>query len=186
MGMAKRQFPDGSLGIRQPRSHKSFIYIEIMPTRQWQGDCRYLSCQAAARKGAKMKLVIGVVALILLFSMPAHAQAAYGNSIGGGGSLNSGSSLGGGSGYHGVTFHHSISSGPITQFHMTVVTGDGNQFIPSTYVPFSKAVELGRTMEIAKPKTLAEVASEYRSAKKDKPEATSSRIFEEQGTGREQ
>ncbi len=85
-----------------------------------------------------------------------------------------------------MTFHHSISSSPVTQFHMTVISGDGNEFIPSTYVPFSKAVEMGRTMEIAKPKTLAEVANEYRNEKKDKIEATRSRVFEEQGAGREQ
>jgi hypothetical protein len=132
-----------------------------------------------------MKLVIAAGALILLFSIPAHAQG-LGSNVGCGGSLNSGTSLGSGGGYRGVTFHSSISVPAATQFHMTVVTGDGNQFIPSTFVPFAKAVELGRTMEIAKPKTLAEVASEYRSEKRDRTETAGVRVFEEQGSGRDQ
>lgn len=130
-----------------------------------------------------MKIIIGAAALILLFSVPAHGQA-YGGNVGGGGSLNSGASLGSGGGMRGVTFH-SIASNPETQLHMTVISGEGNLFIPSTYVPFAKAVEMGRAMEIAKPKPLAEVASEYRNEKKEKGEVAGSRILVEQGSRRE-
>lgn len=131
-----------------------------------------------------MKIIIGAAALMLLFSVPAHAQI-YGSNVGSGGSLNSGTSLNRMGGLGGVTFHLA-PNGPAPVFRMSVVSGDTNQFIPSTYVPFAKAVELGRAMEIAKPKSLAEVANEYRNGKKDRIEVTRVRVFEEQGSRREQ
>jgi hypothetical protein len=115
-----------------------------------------------------MKLMIGVGALILLFSIPARAQS-YGANVGGGSSLNSGGGLNAGGGLRGVTFH-SLQSSPVATFHMTVTTGSDGDFIPSTYLPFAQAVELGKELQAAKPKTLAEVALEYRNEKKAKAE----------------
>lgn len=118
-----------------------------------------------------MKFIIGAALLILLFSLPATAQGYYGNygNVGGGPSLNSGASLNNYTGYSGVG-NHSLSSNPVTTFHMTVVDGAGNEFIPSTYVPFEQAVARGRATLTAKPKTLAEVAAENRAVKKPKAE----------------
>jgi hypothetical protein len=115
-----------------------------------------------------MKLVIGVGALILLFSLPALAQS-YGNNVGSGGSLNTGASLNAGGGLGSVSFH-TLPSIPETRFHLVVVSGSADEFIPSTYVSFQKAVEMGGALEPAKPKSLAEVALEYRNEKKAKAE----------------
>jgi hypothetical protein len=136
--------------------------------------------QSSSLEGVEMKLLMGVGALILLFSVPARAQS-YGSNVGGGGSLNSGRSLNGGAGLGGVTFH-SAPSRPGTVFHMVVTSGSANEYIPSTYVAFAKAVELGQAMEIAKPKSLAEVALEYRNEKRVKAETVRPQEMVEQGS----
>ena len=115
-----------------------------------------------------MKLMLGVGALILLFSMPARAQS-FGANVGGGSSLNSGGGLNAGSSSHGISLH-SLQTSPVATFHMSVTSGSDGDFIPSTYLPFAKAVELGKELQAAKPKTLAEVALEYRNEKKAKAE----------------
>ena len=130
-----------------------------------------------------MKLLIGTAALILLFSCTAGAQS-FGSYVGGGSSLNTGASLNSSSSLGGVSFH-SMPSNPGPFFHMTVTTGD-SEFIPSTFVPFAQAVEMGRMLKAAKPKSLAEVAVEYRNEKKAKPEVASHPVTEIQGTGRDE
>lgn len=118
-----------------------------------------------------MKFIIGAALLILLFSLPANAQGYFGNYgyVGGGPSLNSSASMNNYTGFSGVG-NHILASSPVTTFHMTVVDGAGNEFIPSTFVPFEQAVAQGRATLTAKPKTLAEVAAEYRAVKKPKAE----------------
>lgn len=117
-----------------------------------------------------MKLIIGATFLILIFSASAFGQSfgTYGY-IGSGPSLNSGASLNSRSGFTGVGTH-TLYSTPEPRFHMTVVNGSSNDFIPSTFVPFEQAVAQGRAALATKPKTLAEVAAEYRATKKPKAE----------------
>jgi hypothetical protein len=116
-----------------------------------------------------MKLMMGVGAMIVLFCLPAGAQSFGTGNVGGAGSINSGSSLNGGSGLHGVT-SHSLPKIAETRFYMSVTSGSESEYTPSVYVPFSKAVQIGSTVQVVKPKSLAEVASEYRNAPKAKAE----------------
>ncbi len=131
-----------------------------------------------------MKLLIGTAALVLLFSCTAGAQG-YGSYVGGGSSLNTGASLNSSSSLGGASFH-SMPSNPGPFFHMTVTTGSASEFIPSTFIPFAQAVEMGRMLKVAKPKSLAEVAVEYRNEKKAKPEGSSRPVLDIQGTGRDE
>ena len=115
-----------------------------------------------------MKLIFGAAVLILLFSLPASAQGAFGNygSVGGGPSLNSGSSLNNQGGWRGPGTR-TVASAPVAEFHMSVINGS-DDYIPSTFVKFDDAVAQGRVLLAQKPKTLAEIAAEYRATKKPK------------------
>lgn len=113
-----------------------------------------------------MKPTFALVALVLLFSIPAHAQAA-------GGSANTprasgGGSAGGGAGSGSAGTHPAYT--PTAQFKMAAVSGSSTDFIPSAYLPFDKAVALGQTNPTAPPATIVEVAQAYRSAKGQNPE----------------
>jgi hypothetical protein len=134
-------------------------------------------------EGSEMKLLIGAAALILLFSGAAGAQN-FGSNVGGGGSLNAGTTLNSQGSLGGMSFH-SMPSNPEPFLHMTVTNGSDSEFIPSTFVSFAQAVEIGRMMRAAKPKSLAEVALEYRNEKKAKPQTSSRPVTDIQGTGRE-
>lgn len=118
-----------------------------------------------------MKLILGAAALTLIFSVPAMAQGYFGNygNVGGGPSLNGGGTLNDHTGYTGVGTHI-LNNTPVTRFSMSVTNGSSAEFIPSTFVPFEQAVEQGRAALAAKPKTLAEIAAEYRAQKRAKAE----------------
>lgn len=130
-----------------------------------------------------MKLLIGTGALILLFAWTAGAQS-FGSYVGGGSSINSGASLNGAGGLGSVSFH-SAPSNPGPFFHMSVTSGSDGEFIPSTFVAFAKAVEMGRMMQAEKPKSLAAVALEYRAQKKAKTEIAHPVVMDMQGSRQE-
>jgi hypothetical protein len=113
-----------------------------------------------------MKPAFALVALVLLFSIPAHAQAAGGAAspprASGGGAAGGGAS----SGSAGTRPSYT----PTAQFKMAAVSGSSTDFIPSAYLPFDKAVALGQTNSSAKPETIVEVAQAYRNAKGQNPE----------------
>jgi hypothetical protein len=102
----------------------------------------------------------GLALLFLLFALPAHAQRA--------GAVNNAPTYGGGGGLGG-----SLSSGfsggssnhiPVTQF--SVVTAHGDPiFVPSSYMSYEHAVEVGRAALADKPKSLGAVARAYREEK---------------------
>jgi hypothetical protein len=115
--------------------------------------------------GGSMKLTFALVALFLVFSVPAHAQAAGGSAsttrTGGGGSFG-----GGTSGSSGAQPTYT----PTKQFQMSAVSGSSNDFVPSAYLPFDKAVALGQNYSAAKPATIVEVAQAYKNTKGSAPE----------------
>jgi len=108
-----------------------------------------------------MKPILALMALVLVFSLPAHAQAA-------GGSASSPHTGGGGSfgGSSGARPAHT----PTAQFQMSAVSGSNSDFVPSAYLPFDKAVALGRNYSAAKPATIVEVAQAYKNAQGPIPE----------------
>jgi hypothetical protein len=111
-------------------------------------------------------------AFVLFFSLPLHAQSrmppagatpsASNNSGGGGG----GGSYGGGGGA-GI---HSLPSCPARQYSYSYAHGSGADFAPTSFLPYDQAVKLGDAVLAEKPKSLGEVAAEYRAAKKQSHE----------------
>jgi hypothetical protein len=114
-----------------------------------------------------MRTVI-FAALILFFSLPLHAQsrmppagAAPGNLNNGGGGGGGGSSGGGG----GVGIH-SLPNSPVAHFSYSYAHGSESDFAPTSFLPYDQAVKLGESMLAEKPRSLGEVAAEYRASKK--------------------
>lgn len=107
-----------------------------------------------------MKPIFALIAFVLMFSIPAHAQA-------GGGSANTARSSGGGGAFGGngeisssVGSQHSHT--PTAQFQMAATSGSSTDFVPSAYLPFDKAVALGHDLSAARPATIVEVAQANR------------------------
>jgi hypothetical protein len=120
-----------------------------------------------------MKKLIGVLALVLIFSVSAHAQSrgpgfgsapsAVSNGGGGGG----GSSNGAGGSYSG----HGSSS-PRASFAVSAVSGGDPSFAPSTFLSFDQAVAEGKAINAAGQKSLAEIANENNAVPKAKAKFT--------------
>jgi hypothetical protein len=113
-----------------------------------------------------MKMILALMALVLVFSVPAHAQAAGGSAsttrTGGGGSIGGGGLSGSSGGQPAHT--------PTTQFQMAAISGSNSDFVPSAYLPFDKAVALGQNYTASKPATVVEVAQAYKNLKGPSPE----------------
>ena len=118
-----------------------------------------------------MKRSMLFAALILFFSLPARAQShmalsggnansASPNSGGGGGAGGYG---GGGGGGSGIT---ALPSSPRAQFSYGYAHGSDADFAPSSFLSYDDAVKLGESVLAAKPRSLGEVAAEYRASKK--------------------
>jgi len=109
--------------------------------------------------------------LVWLSCLPAHAQSrmspaaaapsTLNNSGGGGGGYSGGSSYGGGGA--GI---HSLPSSPAMQFTYCYAHGSDTDFAPTSFLPYDQAVELGESVLAEKPKSLGEVAAEYRALKR--------------------
>jgi len=110
-----------------------------------------------------MKRLLGLGALLLSISIPAHAQFrastvgavigfGFGASGGGGGGA-----LGGGLGC--VNFP-TLQSTPMPTFAMTYTSGTEADFVISTYLPFKQAYAAGQAAQALRPKTIAEEAEE--------------------------
>ena len=98
-----------------------------------------------------MKKILWVATVVLASSIPAHAQ--YGGPSGG--------SIGK------VNFTTLPTVAPAV-FKATAVSGSQGDFMPSTFVLFSDALLEGKDVLAATPKTLAEVAAEYRQTSRPK------------------
>jgi hypothetical protein len=118
-----------------------------------------------------MKRSMLFAALILVFSLPARAQShmalsggnansASPNSGGGGGA---GGYSGGGGGGSGIT---ALPSSPRAQYSYGYAHGSDADFAPSAFLSYDEAVKLGESVLAEKPKSLGEVAAEYRASKK--------------------
>ncbi|HKV03731.1 MAG TPA: hypothetical protein VJO53_01355 [Candidatus Acidoferrales bacterium] len=100
-----------------------------------------------------MKRILGLGALMLGCSLPAHAQF-LGGTIGGAGSS-------------GVSFPVVIDPAP-THFAVSYVGGTGADFVPSSFLSYDKALAAGRAAVEAQTKSLAQIADENNRAQKAK------------------
>jgi hypothetical protein len=125
-----------------------------------------------------MKLLVGLGALILLCSLPAHAQL---GTVGGSSSSYSGGSLNtsNASSVAPVVFPQ-ITPLPATRFGMSITSGSSFEFVPSTFMPFDKAVVQGVADLAAKPKSIVEAAQQNRNKERAKAQVS----FVQDGKGK--
>jgi hypothetical protein len=106
-----------------------------------------------------MKKLIGVVVLVLLSSLSAHAQS-KGGAVGSSASSTSQSGGGGtGSGGSSGTAGSRLQGYPRASFAVTAVSGDPS-FAPSTFLSFDQAVAEGKAINATSQKPLGEIAAE--------------------------
>jgi len=119
-----------------------------------------------------MKKILGIIAMGLIFSVPAYAQGRGGgfNTTAGGGpngfpNTNGGAgAIGGGS--VGGESRANLPLYPRARFATTTISGDSS-FAPSSFLTFEQAVEVGR-VELTPRKSLAQVAIENSATSKIK------------------
>ena len=128
-----------------------------------------------------MKKLIGVVALVLLSSLPAHAQArgpAVGSSSS---SISQGGGAGGaGTGSVGGSGNSRLPGYPPTSFAVSAVSGGDPSFAPSTFLSFDQAVAEGKAIIAADQKSLAQTAAENSAT----PKATAKVTFVQDAEGK--
>jgi hypothetical protein len=115
-----------------------------------------------------MKRFLGLTVLILGLSVPAHAQSSKGGGAvagassggvlsNGGGGGNGGGAAGGS--VTGVSFH-TLPVIPPANLRSTAVSGTDDSFVPSTFLPYDRAVAAGQGVLDARDKSVAEAAAE--------------------------
>ena len=104
-----------------------------------------------------MRLFVVLGALVLMFSLPAHAQSGQmvGGAAVGSSALNNMNAL------PSMVFP-SPRPLPTTRFLMRVMNGTNEDFVPSSFMNFDEAVAKGVADLAAKPKSIVEVAQENR------------------------
>lgn len=110
-----------------------------------------------------MKAILALVALVFVFSVPAHAQAA--GAIATNTRLTGGGGSSGSSGSSGSVSIRTISHIPSAQFQVAGASGSAGEYVPSAYLSFDKAVELGQTILTTRPQTVVEAAKTNKGAK---------------------
>lgn len=106
----------------------------------------------------------GAAVLILGFAISAQAQ---GSRVAGGAFSppSTYSSSGGGGGFGGLGFGPSTFSTlphiPSARFQTIAVSGDSNDFVPLTFVPYKIAITEGQSMLAAAPESLGQFARAY-------------------------
>ena len=111
-----------------------------------------------------MKRLLGLAALALSVSVPAHAQRMGGSAgaVGGSGSVG-GAGVSSGTANVSLLPHYSPRD-----FLVTSVSGTEADFTPSTFLGYDEAIAEGRAALAARTKPLAECAKESRNSERDK------------------
>jgi hypothetical protein len=141
----------------------------------WNADCSYdgwvgaFSDSSGRQKDGNMMRGIVFVVVMLLFCVPAYAQhatpaggATSSANGGGGGGFGGG---GGGGGYGGFASGGNFSFSNSAPTTFLSISAHGDNYVPSTYLPYDEAVKLGREIQEAKPRNIVEVAAETRAKK---------------------
>lgn len=140
-----------------------------------------------------------LLSILVLCALPARTQTVgAGATVGYGQAINSMTSLNSSSGLSGVAFPR-LPSNPATKLRVTVIVGSSATFVPSSFLPYSQAVEAGTASRAyspfvnyheaiaegmaelaAKPESVARAALENRS--EERPRANAA--FVQDGFGR--
>jgi len=104
-----------------------------------------------------MKRLMTLAVFAVGLALPTHAQTAHAAAGGAAIPLAStgGGGWGGGAGYGGGS---RPVSHPPTQFNTTSVSGSQNEYVPSVFVPYDRAVATGQNALDTPPPTVAEAA----------------------------
>lgn len=112
-----------------------------------------------------MKRFFGLAILAAGLAIPAHAQTLHGYAAGG--AASSATSSSGGGGYGGGGFGGGLSGGgtklasyPVAHFGVASVSGSQQDYVPSTFVAYDKALAEGRDILANPPKSVVEAAHE--------------------------
>ena len=121
-------------------------------------------------KGNIVIRVAGAALLVLGFAISAQAQ---GSRVASGAiSPIAPHSAGGGAGFGGggigPSSFQTLPHIPSTQFRATAVSGDSNDFVPSTFVPYKTALAEARSILAAAPESLGQFAREQDAATRAK------------------
>lgn len=123
------------------------------------------------------KRILGIAVFTLGIALPAHAQTSRGGAVGssangsgvnGGGGGFGGGAGGGGFGGGGLSGASKLPSYPVSSPRMTGISGSQGDFVPSTFLPYDKALTEGKTVLDTPPPTVAEAAREQTSARVEK------------------
>lgn len=125
-----------------------------------------------------MKITL-IAATLFLFAIPAHAQARFaggaatptqlnhsGGGVGGFGAIGDGASGFGGSAF-GTSFFSMPAANQAPE-HYTYVYAQGSEatYVPTRFVSFATALTMAKEELAYRPKSIAEVAAQYRAEKK--------------------
>jgi len=113
----------------------------------------------------KRLMALGVFAVGLV--LPTHAQTTHIASGGAANPLasNGAGGWGGGGGYSGGS---RLMSYPRTQFNTTGVSGSQNEYVPSVFVPYDRAIAKGQNALDTPPPTVAEAARQQNNTHPEK------------------
>jgi hypothetical protein len=126
-----------------------------------------------------MKRFLGLVVLILGLSVPAHAQSrgagvvasgSSGGVVSGGVGGYGGGAVGGG-GLTGPTSFPTLPYIAPAKLPSSAVSGTSTDFVPSTFLPYDKAIAAGQEVLDARHRSVAEAAAENSRARKLKAKA---------------
>lgn len=122
-----------------------------------------------------MKITL-IAASFFFLAVPVHAQThiAGGGAVpsqlnfsgGGGGGLSGGGGFGGSAGFGAVSFRMPAANRPAEHYSYVYAQGSDATFIPTRFVSFETALKLGKAALAYRPKTIVEVAAQYRAEKK--------------------
>jgi len=121
-----------------------------------------------------MKCLVGLAILAAVVAAPTHAQTAHsvGASAQTGATNAGGAGFGGGGfgggGFGGGSFGSRLASVPPARFDMVIASGSQQSYVPSTFLPYDKAITAGRDVLDVAPTTVAEASQRQASAHTEK------------------
>ena len=116
-----------------------------------------------------MKRMIALAVLVVAMAVPIHAQTGHAAAGGGVSSVSvSGSGGGGGSGFASGSTANRPLSYPVTHFNVASVSGSQQEYVPSVFVSYDRAIATGQTELDTQPMTVAEASRQQANMRQEK------------------
>jgi len=116
-----------------------------------------------------MKRMIAFAVLAAALAVPIHAQNGHAPAGGGASSVSASGGGGWGSGGFGSgsTANRAVNY-PLTRFNVASVSGSQQEYVPSVFVPYDKAIATGQTVLDTPPVTVAEASRQLGTMRQEK------------------